>query len=103
MSIVAIVFGVAGVAFGAKCYLELRKWAHLCQRGRIFIAYNNRVKLDAPITDWIQWTRMLTKDEQSTGRIIYQANKLRVGILRPRKPDKTTVKTVTPTPEKVAA
>lgn len=94
LSIIATAFGVAGTAFGITCYVKLHEWARLCQNGRIFIAYNNRVKLDAPITDWIQWTRMLKGDEQTSGRIIYQANKLRVGILRPKTPNKTTVKTV---------
>lgn len=109
VTIITLVFGVAGMAFGLECYRRLREWARLCQHGRIFIAYNNRVKLDAPITDWIQWTRMLKDDEASTGRVIYQANKLRVGILRPRKTvNDTTVKTLkrepkTPDTEAVAS
>jgi hypothetical protein len=91
LSIILAAFGVGGIAFGGICYYELWKWARLCQGARIFIAYNNRVKLDAPLTEWLEWARMLKGDEQAKGRIIYQANKMRVGILNPRKPSKTTV------------
>jgi hypothetical protein len=96
LSIIAFIIGLTGIAFGLECYRRLHEWARLCQHGRIFIAYNNKVKLDAPITEWVQWTRMLKEDEASTGRVIYQANKLRVGIFRPKKTiTGTTVKTVT--------
>lgn len=96
LSVIAVVFGVAGFAFGAKCYHELWRWARLCQRGRIVIAYNRRVQLNAPLTEWLEWTRMLKGDEKSKGRVIYRANKMSVAILYPEKTDTTTVTTVTP-------
>lgn len=103
ITIISFAFGVAGIGCAIWFYVHLHRWARLCQNGRIFIAYNNKVRLEGPITEWIEWTRMLKGDEQSTGRIIYQANKLRVGIsFRPG--NKTTVTTVKPTtPEKAAA
>ena len=94
IDIIALILGAAGVAFGLECYRRLHEWARLCQRGRIFIAYNNKVRLDAPITDWVQWTRMLKDDEASTGRVISNFGKVRVGILRMKTPNTTTVKTV---------
>lgn len=103
LSIISFVFGATGVAFGAKCYHELWKWARLCQRGRIVIAYNRRVQLNAPLTEWLEWTRMLKGDEKSTGRVIYRANKMSVAILCPEKRNSTTVKEVKTTPGKVAA
>lgn len=106
LSIISLIVGVTGVAFGAKCYHELWKWARLCQRGRIVIAYNRRVQLNAPLTEWLEWTRMLKGDERSTGRVVYRANKMSVAILCPAKRDTTTVKPVKEvkgTPGKVAA
>lgn len=96
LSIIALTVGIVGVAFGAKCYYELWKWARLCQRGRIVIAYNRKVQINAPLTEWLQWTRMLKGDEQSNGRVVYRANKMSVAILCPKQADSTTVQTVKP-------
>jgi hypothetical protein len=76
---------VAAVAvlFAGRCYKELHSWARQCQGARIMIAYNNRVKLQAPLTEWLLWTRKLGEDERSTGRVIYRANKVSVAIAAP--------------------
>lgn len=86
LSIMSIIVGILGVMFGLECYRRLHEWARLCQNGRIFIAYKNRVQLDAPITDFVQWTRMLKDDQNkvSTGRVIYHAKDVKVGLFRPR-------------------
>lgn len=96
LSIIALTVGIVGLAFGGKCYFELWKWAKLCQRGRIVIAYNRKVQINAPLTEWLQWTRMLKGDEQSNGRVVYRANKMSVAILCPKHADTTKVKTVKP-------
>jgi hypothetical protein len=89
MSVLSIVgdFGylvaAAAILFAARCYVELRSWARQCQGARIIIAYNNRVKLQAPLTEWLLWTRGLGEDERSSGRVIYQANKVRIAIAAP--------------------
>lgn len=92
---------MAGVAFGVRCYMELRTWARLCQRGRIGIAYRGRVQLNAPLTEWLGWMRLLKDDEKSTGRPIYKNGKVSVFILYTDKEDTTTVKTIeTPAQQK---
>lgn len=94
LSIISLIIGASGFGCAVWFYVHLYRWARICQHGRIFIAYNNKVKLEGPITEWVEWTRMLKGDERSTGRIIYQANKLRVGIsLRPG--NSTRITTVT--------
>lgn len=99
---ISLAFGATGTGCAIWFYVHLHRWARICQNGRIFIAYNNKVKLEGPITEWVEWTRMLKGDEKSTGRIIYQANKLRVGISY-RPGNTTTVKETPDTPDKVTA
>lgn len=82
---VAIVFGVLGVAFGVRSYVELRKWAKQCKEARIVVAYNRRVKMNAPLVEWLQWCNMLDKDESTTGRVVYMNGKTSIAIVRPKK------------------
>lgn len=86
IEVASIVVGVLGFAFGVRSYWELRKWARQCQNARIVVAYNRRVKLNAPLVDWLTWANMLDKDESSTGRVVYMNNKTSVAVVRPGKP-----------------
>jgi len=89
--------GIAGGVFGVRCYIELRRWARQCQRAEIAIAYNRRVRLRAPLVEWLTWANQLEKDEKSTGRVVYRANKMSVAILRPdAQPAKTNTTTIRP-------
>jgi hypothetical protein len=95
LALIALILGLAGFAFGVRCYLELQKWAKQCQRAEIAIAYNRRVKLRAPLVEWLTWANQLQNDERSTGRVVLKMNKMSVAILRPETPpDKTTAKTI---------
>jgi hypothetical protein len=80
--IIGGVVGVLGVGFGARCYLELYKWARQCQRARIAVAYNNRVQLQAPLVEWLGWINQLDGDDASNGRVIYRNQKMSVSILK---------------------
>lgn len=82
LDIAAVVIGVGGIAFGLNCYRELHKWARMCQNGRITIAYKRKVKLDAPLTEWLGWMNMLKKDKLSGGRVIYSMGGTSVAILK---------------------
>lgn len=80
--IFGVAFGVFGLAWAARFYWELRKWAHLIKYGRIVIAYKNRVKLNAPIQEWALWAQAAEGDKSSNGRVIYQLGGTRVAVLR---------------------
>lgn len=83
--------GLVGILFGANCYWHLWKWARMCQRANIAIAYNKRVQLNAPLIEWLTWCRQLEGDEKSKGRTIYRNGKVTVAILSPKA--QTTAKT----------
>lgn len=85
MQLVAYGVGLLGVALAVRYYLELRKWARQCQNARIVISHKRRVRLNAPLTDWLVWANSLGRDETMTGRIIYTADKTQVAIIRPDK------------------
>ena len=93
---VAIACGVAGVIFGVRCYMELRKWARMCQRATIAIAQNRKVQMNAPLVDWVTWCHQLTKEEAARGRTVYRNGKVSVSILLPKAnvSARTTVKRV---------
>lgn len=93
---IALGIGVFGILFGLNCYRELWKWAKQCQRGRIVIAYNRRVQLDASLAEVLAWISQLQKQE-AKGREIYRVHKMSVSILKDSKVGtqaKTTVKTL---------
>lgn len=100
---VSILTGLVGVLFGGACYLNTRKWARLCQRSRIVIAYNRKVQLDATLLEFIGWITSLDKEKR--GRCIYRVQKTSVTILKDdaRNTDKTVTKTVKTPPVVEAA
>lgn len=75
-------FGLFGLAYAVRFYIELRKWAHLIKYARIVVAYKGKVKLNAPLQEWALWIRMLEEDEASNGRVLYQLGATRIAILR---------------------
>jgi hypothetical protein len=77
-----VAFGVAGILFGINAYVHLWKWARMCQRATIAIAYGGRVKMNAPLTEWLTWCNML-KGSEARGRTVFKMNKMSVSILRP--------------------
>lgn len=93
MSYVFAAIGLLGFAFGARAYYELWRWAKQCQRARVAIAYNRRVQLDAPLTEWLEWSNAL-RSQKETGRMVYRNGKMSVSVLAPKHEPKTTVKTI---------
>lgn len=77
---------VAGVGYGLVCRRELKKWAYQCQNARIAVAYKRKVKLQAPLVEWLTWINMLDKDQASNGRTVYTMGGTTVAIIRA--PDK---------------
>lgn len=81
-NIACLLVGLAGVTFGARCYMELRRWARQCQHARIAIAYKQKVKLQAPLVEWLLWINQLDKDSDSTGRVVYRIGGTSVAITK---------------------
>lgn len=81
VTIIAVVVAVVAVAYCVRFYIELRRWANVCNHGRIAIAYNRKVQLQAPLTEWYLWTRKLNAGE--TGRVVYRNGKVTVAIVKP--------------------
>lgn len=82
VDIISIAFGVIGVVYGLRCYRELWKWARQCQHARIAIAYKGRVKLQAPLVEWLLWCNMLDKDKDSNGRVVYSMGGTSIAITK---------------------
>jgi hypothetical protein len=86
LNIALIAVAVLGVLLAGRFYLELRRWARLCQGARIAVAYKRRIKLQAPLTDFLVWAGQLTRDERSNGRVVYLMGGTSVAIMAPIKP-----------------
>lgn len=100
---ISFIFGMLGFTFGVACYLNTRKWARLCQRSRIVIAYNRRVQLNATLLEFIDWITSL--DDGARGREIYRVHKMSVSIVKadPLDAAKTKTKTVPDNSQKKVA
>lgn len=95
MEIVAFLVGIIGLSFGLFCGARLRRWERQLAGARIAVAYKTRVKLEAPLVEWLTWANMLDKDQQSRGRVVYRMGGTSVAILKPRRGHgKTQTKTV---------
>jgi len=79
------IIAILAVLFAARCYLELWRWARQCQRAQIAIAYKNKVRLSAPLVEWLLWVNQLNQTE-SHGRTVYQMGQTRVAILKGKTP-----------------
>lgn len=82
LTIIALTFGVLGVLFGARCYLELYRWASQIKTARIVVARKGRVKMNVPLIDWLMWCNSLT-GEEANGRVVYLDSGTRIAILKP--------------------
>jgi hypothetical protein len=83
LSVAALVLGILGVVWGVRCYVELWRWARQCQNAYIVIAHKQKVKLQAPLIEWLTWCNQLDKDEASKGRVVYRLSNASVAIARP--------------------
>lgn len=78
----SLVFGVLGFTYGFTCYRKLWEWARQCQHARIVVANKNRVRLNAPILEWLLWANQLDADKDSNGRMIYSIGGTSVSIVK---------------------
>lgn len=84
ITLLALGFGLVGIAFGVVCGYRLWRWERQLAGARIAIAYKQKVRMQAPLFEWLQWANLLGKDEQSTGRVVYRMGATSVAILKPR-------------------
>lgn len=61
---------------------ELKTWAEWAHYGRIVIAYKRKIKLNAPLTEFVAWAHMLKDDEGSKGRVIWSMGGASVAIAK---------------------
>lgn len=80
--VVGSVIAALGLWFGATCYWRLWRFARECQQARIVIAKKGRVTLNAPVVEWLLWIRLLDKDKESNGRMIYNYAGTSVSIIK---------------------
>lgn len=96
MVVKAILLGLAvtGFALAGWFYWHLYRWAKECQGARITIAYKRKVKIDAPLVEWMLWIRQANKDKSTGGRIVYSVGGTQVAILKRVKVRKRRLRTL---------
>lgn len=85
MNTLTLIFAIAAfvaVAFAIKFYFELWKWAKQCQNARIAIAYKGRVKINAPILEWLLWTNLMDRDKDAKGRQMYGMGGTNIALIK---------------------
>jgi hypothetical protein len=78
----SLIVAALSVAFAIRCYRELWKWARQCQYARIVVAHKNRVRLNAPLVEWLLWCNQLDKDKDANGRMVYSLGGTSVSIIK---------------------
>ena len=81
---------VIAIAFAIRCYLELLNWARQCQTAQIAVSYKRKVKLNAPLVEWLLWCNQL-KPAEENGRVIYSMGGTSVAIIS-HKPTKRGIR-----------
>lgn len=76
-------------------YLHLWRWSKECKGARITIAYKRKVKIDAPLVEWLLWIRQANKDRQSGGRVVYSMGGTDVAIIKRVKARRTLITRIT--------
>jgi hypothetical protein len=94
VEIAAFIVGALGLAYGAILHFTLRGWQRTLTM-RIAVAYKGRVKIQAPIREWITWSRSVEKNADRKGQEVFKMGGTTVAILKPlpKEHGKTTVTT----------
>lgn len=79
---ISVGFGVLGVAYGIRCYWELYKWARQCQNARIAISFKRKVRLQAPLVEWLLWANNVKKDKLATGQVVFSQANVSVAVVQ---------------------
>lgn len=86
--IVILIFSIVSIAYGVRCYFELRKWAHLIKYSRVVVAYKGKVKLNAPFEEWVLWAQHADREGSGPGpkwkgggRVLYQLGGTSIAVL----------------------
>lgn len=78
----SLIVAVLAITFAIRCYRELWKWARQCQYARIIVAHKNRVRLNAPLIEWLLWCNQLDQDKDANGRMVYSLGGTSVSIVK---------------------
>lgn len=74
--------GLVAIPVAVFSFLRFRLWVRECRRQRVLVAEKGKVKLQAPLSDFLTWGRMLKADEAS-GRVIFHMRGISIAIARP--------------------
>jgi hypothetical protein len=81
-TIFGLLVGLVGAYLAWAYHRDLHAWTDQCNHARIVVAYKNKVKINAPITEWIMWCNMLDKDNKANGRTVYRIGGTDVAIIK---------------------
>lgn len=76
-------FALLCLLYAVHCYRELYSWARQCQSAQIAVSYKQKVKLVAPLVEWLLWTKQL-KGSDANGRVIYSMGGTSVALIKKR-------------------
>lgn len=93
LAVGGLLIGAAGFTCAVWFYRNLWRWAKQCDHARITVAYKGRVKLNAPLTEWLLWCNQLDRDKDATGRVVYVFGGTQVAILKKSFVDKGKIRT----------
>lgn len=86
----AIAIGCAALGWAAAAwsYYQLQRWARDCKM-RIAISYKGKVKIDAPLVEWMLWGRQAAKDRAARkvgpAKMLFHGGGTSVAIVQPPK------------------
>lgn len=84
-------FGWLGWILAAVSYVELRKWARLCQSSSVAIGFRGKVVMNHTLEEIVGWSQILKRDGLG-GQVFYRNNKVSVSVLRKGKKQAKVVK-----------
>lgn len=87
--VVGSALAIIGISYGFLCYYKLWKFARQCQQARIVVAQKGRVRLNAPLLEWLLWCNMLDQDKDANGRMILNLSGMSVSIIKKSFGEKT--------------
>lgn len=79
---VLAVVAAAGWLVAFWLYAHLRRDMREYSQARIVVAYKRKVKIDAPLTEWLLWIRKANEDKNSSGRVVASYGGTSVAIIK---------------------
>lgn len=78
--IASAALGWLGWLLAAVSYIELRRWARLCQHTQVAIGWKGKVMMLHSLEEIAGWSQSLRKEKMG-GRVFYRGGKVSVSVL----------------------